>query len=333
MTELTAKPATQPVKPAPPAKPRRSLRDWLTRNPVTLKELRGRMRGARAFVVLIIYLLLMSAFISLAYALYVASSTNYTGGYSAGPDRQFLGEFVFMSVVGIELLLVCFICPAFTVGAISGERERQTFDLLRTTLLKARSLVFGKLISAMAYVALLLLAALPLQSLAFLLGGVAPEEVAIATLILLSTAFLYCAAGIFFSSIMRRTLGATILTYAFVLLDTLGLPLLLLPVSIVGSSLTYNLFQGTPPLLVQAGLLYGLGLLIVTNPLATALTTEIILQSNHTVFYYTQMLTDSAGNSFNAPLVSPWLPWLLVSFFMAVIMVLLSVFVIRRGQR
>ena len=188
---------TNKTAPAPlaPARPRRSLGEWLTRNPVTLKELRGRMRGARAFITLVIYLGLMSAFVSLLYALYVSSGSNYYSGYNAGPDRQLLGKFVFGAVVGIELLLVCFICPAFTVGAISGERERQTFDLLRTTLLRARALVLGKLVSSLSYAALLLVAALPLQSLAFLLGGVAAEEVAIASVLLLSTAFLYSAAG------------------------------------------------------------------------------------------------------------------------------------------
>ena len=35
--------------PAPPLPRRRTVREWLTRNPVTLKELRGRMRGARLF--------------------------------------------------------------------------------------------------------------------------------------------------------------------------------------------------------------------------------------------------------------------------------------------
>ncbi len=330
MTEITAKPAAPP---APPAKPRRTLRVWLTRNPVTLKELRGRMRGARAFVVLMIYLALMSAFVSLVYGLYVSTSSNYSGGYSSGPDRAYLGKFVFASVVGVEVLLVCFICPAFTVGAISGERERQTYDLLRTTLLRARSLVAGKLISALSYVVLLLVAALPLQSLAFLLGGVSPEEVVIATLILLSSACLYSAAGIFFSALMRRTLGATILTYAFVLIDTLGLPALLLPIAVVGSSFTYNLYQGAPPLLVQAGLLYGLGALIITNPLATAIMVEVILSSNQTVFYFTQTLTDNAGNNFIAPLVSPWLPWTVFSFLLAALLVWLSILVVKRGER
>jgi ABC-2 type transport system permease protein len=324
--------AQTPAKPLPR---RRTLSEWLTRNPVTLKELRGRMRGSRAFIVLIVYLLLMSSFVTLLYALYLSSGSNYggPGGFYAGPDRQYLGKFVFGSVVGIELLLVCFICPAFTVGAISGERERQTYDLLRTTLLRARTLISGKLVSAMSYVLLLLVAALPLQSLAFLLGGIAPEEVGIASLLLLSTAFLYSAAGIFFSSIMRRTLGATILTYAFVLLDTLGLPLVLLPISALGSGVTYTLFQGTPPLAAQILLLYGAGFFICTNPLAAAVGTEVILLSNQTLLYFTQTLSDNLGHTFVMPLVSPWLPWSLFGFLLGMVLILLSIAIIRRAER
>ena len=146
---------------------------FLTRNPVVLKELRGRMRGPRAFIVLTLYLLLMSGFVALLYLVYIASVNSAVSGNSG----QLVGKFVFGAVVGIELLLVCFIAPAFTAGAISGERERQTYDLLRTTLLPAQALVLGKLASALSYMLLLLVAAFPLQSLAFLLGGVGPEEV------------------------------------------------------------------------------------------------------------------------------------------------------------
>jgi ABC-2 type transport system permease protein len=190
------------VVPAPttaPARPRPSLRGWLTRNPVVLKELRGRMRGPRAFVVLTTYLLLMSGFVTLLYVVYIASTNNV---YS-NPGSQLIGKFVFGAVVGIELLLVCFIAPAFTAGSISGEREHQTYDLLRTTLLTASQLVLGKLASALSYILLLLVAAVPLQSLAFLLGGVALEEVLIATVLLVATAFLFGTSGIFFSSFMR----------------------------------------------------------------------------------------------------------------------------------
>lgn len=321
----TALPNPAPAKPAP-ARPARTLREWLTTNPVVLKELRGRMRGARAFVVLTVYLLVMIGFITLLYSIYLSSTSSV---YSV-PDRQLVGKFVFAGVVGIETLLVCFITPAFTVGAISGERERQTFDLLRTTLLPARSLVLGKLVSALSYVLLLLLAALPLQSLAFLLGGVSIEEVLIASLLLMATAVMFGTAGVFFSSLMRRTLGATVLTYAFVLVLTLGLPLVLFPlVAFAGPLFGYS----NVPIEVQIGLMYILGLLISTNPVATMITTEVILVSNQTLFYFTAPIYNNfTGNSVNIPFISPWIPFTVFAFGVAVVFLLMSIINVSRRE-
>ena len=94
------------------------------------------MRGARAFLVLTLYVVLVSAFTSL---LYFAYST--TTGLVASSSGSTIGKIIFGGVLGLQLFTVCFIAPSFTAGAISGERERQTFELLRTTLLPARSLV------------------------------------------------------------------------------------------------------------------------------------------------------------------------------------------------
>ena len=319
--------AIETLAPPTPKKSPRTLREMLTRNPVVLKELRGRMRGARAFVLLTFYILVMSGFVTLLYTAYTASANSPYSGF----DRQLLGKIVFGGVVGIELLLVCFITPSFTVGAISGERERQTYDLLRTTLLTARSLIFGKLTAALSFVFLLLLAALPLQSLAFLLGGIAPEEVAIATLMLIVAAFLYASAGILFSSLMRRTLGATVLTYSFVLLTTLGLPILMLAVLPIFGLLNYS---SAPPVVLQAVMYYALGLLIVTNPLATAIAAEVILVDQHTLFYFTVPLYDPAtSNSVNLPMISPWLPFTLFCLLLGLLLILVSIQVIRRAER
>ncbi|MBN8639889.1 MAG: hypothetical protein J0M07_31545, partial [Anaerolineae bacterium] len=90
-------------------------------NPVMIKELRGRMRGVRAFAVITVYLGLMSGFASLIYLVY-AASTRASGSAAAGE----IGRVLFLGIVGIELLLIIFIAPAFTAGAITGERERQT---------------------------------------------------------------------------------------------------------------------------------------------------------------------------------------------------------------
>jgi ABC-type transport system involved in multi-copper enzyme maturation permease subunit len=298
----------------------RSLRDRLLANPVMMKELRGRMRGTRAFVVLTVYLVLMSGFASLLYFAYAASA-NVT----SGPEGQIVGKIVFGGIVGIELFLVCFIAPAFTAGAISGERERRTYDLLRTTLLPARSLVMGKLTSALSFIVLLLLAAVPLQSLAFLLGGVAPEEVLIALGILVTTAIAFGTVGVFFSALMQRTLGASVLTYTFALLTTLGLPLLLLTLLPITSVFYYN----TPDPVVEAALYYIGGFLIAINPVATAVATEAILIQEHTAFYFTVALNNGA----QIPLISPWLIYIPFYLFLSLILMLISVGIVRRIEK
>ncbi|MBI3243861.1 MAG: ABC transporter permease [Chloroflexi bacterium] len=322
MTEIAAPAPQKPV-----ARPTRTLRERLTSNPVVLKELRGRMRGNRAFVILTIYLGLMSLFTTLLYLAYTASSNVDVYGPSGG---QIAGKVVFAGLVGIELFLVCFIAPAFTAGAISGERERQTYELLRTTLLPARSLVLGKLTSALSFIVLLLIAAVPLQSLAFLLGGVALEEVLIALAMLLVTALASGSAGIFFSTIMRRTLGASVLTYATALIAVLGLPLLMLTFIpaydffFYGSS--YNNFSPSP--LLQSILVYAFYILICVNPLATAFVTETILINDQSAFFSTFPLSN--GNSI--PIFSPWIPYVLFCLFFSLIVILISIQLVRRKE-
>jgi ABC-type transport system involved in multi-copper enzyme maturation permease subunit len=306
--------------PAPGPSPARALRDRLLANPVMAKELRGRMRGTRAFVVLTVYLLLMSGFASLLYFAYAASA-NVT----SGPEGQIVGKIVFGGIVGIELFLVCFIAPAFTAGAISGERERRTYDLLRTTLLPARSLVMGKLTSALSFIVLLLLSAVPLQSLAFLLGGVAPEEVLIALGILITTAIAFGTVGVFFSALMQRTLGASVLTYTFALLTTLGLPLLLLTLLPITSIFYYN----TPDPVVEAVLYYIGGFLIAINPIATAVATEAILIQEHTAFFF----TISLNNGTQLPLVSPWLIYIPFYLVVSLVLALVSISIVRRVEK
>ncbi|MBN1430272.1 MAG: hypothetical protein JXB07_18020 [Anaerolineae bacterium] len=286
---------------------------WLRRNPVVLKELRGRMRGARAFVVLTIYVALMSLFAVLLYLIYTASNMmtlSTTGGVT--------GKLIFGGVLAVELFLVCFIAPAFTASSISGERERRTYYLLRTTLLSARRLVFGKLTSAMAYIVLLLFVAVPLQSLAFLMGGVTIAEVLLSVELLIVTAIGYGAIGVFFSATTRRTLSASILTYIFALLITVVLPLaalVLLSLMSIWSLSAYSL----PALDVLAFLVFCL--LACTNPIATAVLTESVLQQHNTAFIFTQTL--SSGISL--PLPSPWIVYTLVYGIGTLVLVLLSV--------
>ena len=186
-------------------------------NPVMVKELRGRMRGIRGFAIITIFLTLMSFFTILLYLLQVPR-----GGVVVTGE---LGRQLFIGVLFIELMLIIFIVPALTAGAITSERERKTYDLLQTTLITKATFVVGKMQSALGYIVLLLLSAVPLQSIAFLFGGVSEQELVLALMVLLVSAITLGAFGMFFSSITERTLAATIRSYTVAIAITVGLPL------------------------------------------------------------------------------------------------------------
>lgn len=315
------------IDPAPEAQePRRRppIWRWLADNPVARKELRGRMRGRRAFVVLTIYLLLLSCVTSLLYYAYATAAQELYG-----PDSYLVGKVVFGGVLGVQLFLVIFITPAFTAGTISGEKERQTYDLLRTTLLSARSLVTGKLIAALSYVVLLILAAVPLQSLAFLLGGVTWEEVLVSQLILLVTTLAIGAVNIYFSSRLRTTLAATVLSYAFVSLSTGGLLILLVILSPFLNYFGFSLFGSRDPhWLLLAVLAYGGGFLLAINPIATIILSEVVLISEQTLFFFKVQLV----SNHYIWLVSPWTVYVVFHLLLAFLGYWLSVRRVRRTE-
>jgi ABC-type transport system involved in multi-copper enzyme maturation permease subunit len=294
---------------------RRRIGRWrpLTDNPVFIKEIRGRMRGARAFVVLTFYLALLGAFTGLMYLAVAESAMSVSGQTNVGE----IGRTLFVSIVAIEMLLVSFIAPAFTAGAISGEREHQTFDLLRTTLLGPASFVLGKLLSSMLYVLLLLLAAVPLQSIAFFFGGVAETEVILSFVILIVTALLFSTVGVFYSARSHRTLSASVLTYASVAFFTFGLPIMVGAVLLM-FGFSFNNVQSSTP---QIALLYLLGALICTNPAATALMTQWVLLNQQTIGAFTYTL---AGGE-TITLISPWIPFTALYLTLTLIFFVLAV--------
>src|SRR4051812_43489881 len=85
------------------------------------KEVRSRTRGWRPMVVLTVYLLILTVAVVMVLGVAVSSS---------GTISPWLGQLLFGALAGGSVLLVSFIAPALTAGAISGERERLTLDLM-----------------------------------------------------------------------------------------------------------------------------------------------------------------------------------------------------------
>lgn len=186
---------------------------WALDNPVVTKELRGRMRGARTYWLLFGYLLLLSLILFFSYLGWWNSHTNAmeAGGATAGFT---VGRMFFKILFYAQAVMIALITPALTAGAISVEREQRTFEMLRSTTLRPRAIVWGKLTSSVSFVVLLLTSSLPLLSLCFLLGGVSPGEVFFAYLLLIGDAFLFGAIGLCWSAYAANTATATVLSYA-----------------------------------------------------------------------------------------------------------------------
>lgn len=186
-------------------------------NPVIIKELRGRMRGWRASVIVSIYLLVVSAVMLLFY------NGMYNNSFF-GANSQ-IGKNIFLPIIIVQVLLLSIITPISTAASISSERERQTYDVLLTTLLPHRSIILGKLLAAMAYSLLLIIVTLPLEVLSLLLGGLGIEDVLAANLVLLAMTVLYGCFGIYSSARISSTIGATSLAIGFVVFLSVLVPL------------------------------------------------------------------------------------------------------------
>lgn len=188
---------------------------------VGVKELRGRMRGRRAFVILTIYLLLLGGFVWMVELIAERSFSSGFGGSSV-LATSVIGQGIFAALIMLETLQVAFLAPASTAGAISLEREKQTLELLVVTPISSLAIVLGKLLSALVYVWLLIAASIPLTAVVFVYGGVGPEDVVRSYLVLIVTALGLGSFGVFASSLVKRTQAATAISVFAVLAVSIG---------------------------------------------------------------------------------------------------------------
>jgi ABC-type transport system involved in multi-copper enzyme maturation permease subunit len=195
------------------------------------KELRSRFRGRRAFVVLTVYLGVLAL---IAYGAYVEVApaarlqTQFGGGVLDGSGitganaSATIGQAIFARLSIFQLLLIGVLAPAFTTGAISLEREKATLDLLITTPLRPGAIVVGKLLSALGFVVLMILAAIPVSALVLMYGGASVDDILRQQVVLFVSAIGFGVIGLFFSALTKRTQTATVVTYSAILVLMVG---------------------------------------------------------------------------------------------------------------
>lgn len=185
-------------------------------NPVYKKELKLSVRSPKLSIIILIYNLILGV-IGLLTFYSILQNARYSGSINYSSVIA-----LYVVLVAIEGVLLVFIVPAITAGAISGERERQTLDILLTSRLTPGKIVLGKLSSSINMIILLIISSIPVLSLIFVFGGVTVGQVFLSAAYLIFVAFYFGSMGIFCSARFKKTTSATVITYALVLFFCLG---------------------------------------------------------------------------------------------------------------
>lgn len=175
-------------------------------NPILATSARQRMRSIRTPVIVTVYALLQLAFV-LFYSFDVFGHSVF---YIQALRRSVEG-YVYLLV--LQFIMLVLVAPAMTAGSISGERERQTLDLLRVTNTSSVSIVLGKLLESFGFLCLLIFSSLPMLGLILLTGGVTLGQILIAVLFLMLSALEALSIGLFCSAMFRRTVTSTVAAY------------------------------------------------------------------------------------------------------------------------
>jgi len=130
-------------------------------NPIAVKEMRQAVKGRVLIWMLILYLLAQLVIMGAG----ILFSEFDGGNFSAGPEL--------LSILLIALLLTCLLfLPAIFGLRLGAERAQSRIDLLFITDMSPYSIIWGKMVAAMALTGLLFFTAMPFLTLTYLLRGI-----------------------------------------------------------------------------------------------------------------------------------------------------------------
>jgi len=205
-------------------------------NPVLQKDLKTKLRGWRAPVLISCYIILLAGVLLLYFSGSSMLNPYYVSGFN---PRIAVNAYNLLIVFQFALLFIA--VPAITATSISGERERQTLDLMLVTKTHPGKIIIGKIIISIAHTMLLLVSSLPVLGVVFFFGGIGIADIAKLLLFYIFTAFFVASSGVFFSTLFRRNITAIITNYIFLGILTFGpFILFLIRTYIMEATLNYS---------------------------------------------------------------------------------------------
>lgn len=183
-------------------------------NPVLKKDILVNARNAKMIVAITL--------INCLFALIAAGTFAMSSGMGYQAYYSYIVK-LFPILAACELGIICMVLPIMTSTSVSGERERQTLDIMLTTPVKPSAIVFGKLASAMATTFMYVIATLPFLAVSFVVGGLGWSALGEYIGIVLYVDIYIGSFGMLFSCVKRTSVSAavtTIITVASIILLT-----------------------------------------------------------------------------------------------------------------
>lgn len=178
-------------------------------NPVYGKEVKLRVRSLKFAMTILFFNLGLVAIALLGFEMIFNINMNYRIDYSAAITVYFV-------IICIEAAMVAFLVPVFTAGSIAGEREKQTLEILLTTVLKPGQIVIGKLMSSISMVVLLVFSSLPVVSIIFTIGGINMADLFQFVVFIIVMSLFIGSMGVCASAMVKKAIPATVISFVMV---------------------------------------------------------------------------------------------------------------------
>jgi len=117
-----------------------------------------------------------------------------------------------------QLVILGFVIPIRTASSISGEKERQTFDIMMTTSMTPFAIIMGKVMTAIVQSMFFVVASMPIMALPFIIGGMSWGYLFWFLGIALLVSLFAASIGILCSSICKKSISAVIMAYGIYLI-------------------------------------------------------------------------------------------------------------------
>ena len=228
-------------------------------NPVLQRELLVNLRMHRAFILLFVYIALLGMVVFAAWPsdtrLDLTEGGRHSQSEGAGPPGTRLVNMFFLG----QYILMALMTPSFAAGAIAGEKERKTYEMLLASPMRPTAIVVGKLLASLSHLAVLVFASLPIVMLCLPLGGMSLWEVFATYVAMAASVVTFGMISLSASSIFTRTVASLLVSY-----------MIILPLAMMGV-LLYSIFETAP--------FFRLAMLFVFFPAACAVVWVILMQA------------------------------------------------------